>query len=319
MHKRGLRQRIRPRAAGGPAAPEHDNPPGHDGPGPEHDRPGPGGGEAAEQAAYEAAERARRGRRRLLVAGALFATLILPRVVSPPGSADGTETAPPGSGPGSTTASAGPHPGAGRSPSPAPAPGATGPGRSDAPHPPASPAPGGTGPAAGPGSGGDEAAFRSVRAGQCLTVHGNGTGWNRPAPTEATRIGCGDDRAFTRVTAVRHAPADGAGDPACPTGNGRATWTHGTTTLCLTRQFRTGQCLLAEADDGRMRAALMSAPACSSVPPSGQGRYDRLLRVTGVREDTAPCRENDPAAHSRYWRWRIDGGGRTLCTADATE
>ncbi|MFE9331276.1 hypothetical protein [Streptomyces sp. NPDC006925] len=309
MHKRGLRQRTRPRAADGSAAPEHD------GPAPEDDSPGPGDDEAAE---HEAAERARRGRRRLLVACALFATLILPRVVSPPGSADGTETARPASGPGSTTASAAPHPGAGSSSSPAPAP-ATGPDRSGAPHPPGSPAPGGTGPATGPGSGDEETAFRSVRAGQCLTVHGNGSGWNRPAPTEATRIDCGDDRAFTRVTAVRRSPADSTSDPACPTGNGRATWRGGSTTLCLTRQFRTGQCLLAEADDGRMRAALMSAPACSAAPPSGQGRYDRLLRVTGVRADTAPCRENDPASHSRYWRWRIDGGDRTLCTADATE
>ncbi|MEU7313437.1 hypothetical protein [Streptomyces sp. NPDC007083] len=311
MHKRGLRRRIRPRAADGPAAPEHD------GPGPEDDSPEPGDGEAAEHEAPESVERARRGRRRLLVAGALFATLILPRVVSPPGSADGTETARPAPRTGSATASASPHPGDGSSSSPAPAP--TGPAHGGAPRPPGSPAPGSTGPAAGPGSGGDEAAFRSVRAGQCLTVHGNGSGWNRPAPTRATRIGCGDDRAFTRVTAVRRSPADGTSDPPCPTGNGRATWTHGATTLCLTRQLRTGQCLLAEAHDGQVRAALMSAPACSTAPPSGPGRYNRLLRVTGVRDDTAPCRENAPAPHSRYWRWRIDGGDRTLCTADATE
>ncbi|MFI7244333.1 hypothetical protein [Streptomyces qinglanensis] len=311
MRNRGLRQRSRPRTADGPAAPEYG---GHS---PEHDSPEPGDDEAAGHEAYEAAERARRGRRRLLVAAALFATLILPRVVSPPGSADGTEAARPA--PGSATASATPRPGAGSSSSPAPAPTSTGPAHEDAPRPTGSPAPGRPGPAAGPGSGDGEAAFRSVHAGQCLTVHGNGSGWNRPAPTEATRIGCGDDRAFTRVTAVRRAPADGTSAPGCPTGNGRATWTHGATTLCLTRQFRTGQCLLAEADDGQVRAALMSAPACSAAPPSGPGRYNRLLRVTGVRDDTAPCRENDPAAHSRYWRWRIDGGDRTLCTADATE
>ncbi|MET9862408.1 hypothetical protein ABZY93_24475 [Streptomyces smyrnaeus] len=268
-------------------------------------------------------ERARRGRRRLLVAAALFATLILPRVVSTPGYADGAEAARPS--PGATGVPAHPRPGPedGQGPTtpPAPTPSLPASGSDGALPDPPTGAPSPPGPRSGTGPESDSAAraFRSVRAGQCLTVHGNGSGWSRPAPTEATRVPCGNDRAYTRVTAVRRTGASGEPHRACPTGNGRATWTHGDTTLCITRQFRTDQCLLAESKGGEVRAALMSAPACSTEPPSGTGRYDRLLKITGVHDEPTPCREGDSHGHSRYWTWRIDGGSRTLCTADATE
>ncbi|MBO8196350.1 hypothetical protein ITI46_32620 [Streptomyces oryzae] len=269
--------------------------------------------------------RARRGRRRLLVAGALFATLILPKVVGTPGYvdvSDGARAARPSAGGGSASAHPSPRPGDGSTASPAPS--LPGPGPSSAlPSPPAGspawPAPGGSGPVAGSGDDSLAGAFRSVRAGQCLTVHGNGSGWSRPAPVEATRVDCDDDRAYTRVTAVRRAGPGGETGRACPVGNGRAEWAHGDVTLCVTRQFRTGQCLLAEARGGEMRAALMSAPACSAEPRSGGGRYDRLLTITGVHEGRMPCREGDAGAHSRYWAWEVDGGERTLCTADAAE
>ncbi|RCG20483.1 hypothetical protein DTL70_19335 [Streptomyces diacarni] len=280
-------------------------------------------------ASEEVREGARRGRRRLLLATALFATLILPKVVSPPGSADGAAARP---SPSASSVPAYPTPRPDDSATTAPSPSRLGPTPGSAlPTP-----PGATGPEAGPGGDSDSPAadFRSVRAGQCLTVHGNGSGWSRPAPTEATRVPCGDDRAFTRVTAVHAAGHGGDTETSCPTGNGRAAWTHGGTTLCVTRQFRTDQCLLAESDHGRLRAALMSAPACSSQPPTGgdsgsgedggggngpPSRYDRLLTITGVYDRATPCREGDSGTHPRYWSWKVDGGSRTLCAADATE
>ncbi|MGP3973054.1 hypothetical protein ACTWQF_03280 [Streptomyces sp. 8N114] len=266
--------------------------------------------------------RARRGRRRLLVAGALFATLILPKVVGTPGYADvsdGAEAARPS--PGTSSVPAYPTRRPGDGPSASPVPSLPDPGPSGAlPSPPTStPTPDGSGPVTGPGSDSLAGAFRSVRAGQCLTVHGNGSGWSRPAPTKATRVPCDDDRAYTRVTAVRRTGPGGETGRACPTGNGRASWANGDTTLCVTRQFRTDQCLLAESSGGGMRAALMSAPACSTEPPSGEGRYDRLLRITGVHDEPTPCREGDAGEHSRYWTWKVDGGSRTLCTAEASE
>lgn len=280
------------------------------------------------------AARARRGRQRLLLATALFATLVLPKVVTPPGEADGASARPSPSAR-SVPAYPTPRPG-GSGPAPSSPPRSGLPPGSSLPTPPAdAPRPGATDPGMSDDALAD--AFHSVRAGQCLTVHGNGSGWSRPAPDKATRVPCGDDRAFTRVTAVRRTGPGEAGEgagPSCPTGNGRATWSHGETALCVTRQFRTGQCLLAESEGGRIRAALMSAPACSTRPPakgSGtahpgrsneadeKGRYDTLLTITGVRDRPAPCRETDDGVHSRYWTWKVDGGSRTLCTADATE
>ncbi|WP_369209195.1 hypothetical protein [Streptomyces sp. PU-14G] len=233
--------------------------------GEEQPPPAPRDADAGEQ---EAAASARRGRRRLLLATALFATLVLPKVVSPPGSADGAAARP---SPSASSVPAYPTPRPDDGATSAPSPSRLGPTPGSALPTPPGRAPGATGPADGPGGASDSlaAAFRSVRAGQCLTVHGNGSGWSRPAPTEATRVPCGDDRALTRVTAVHGAGPGGDTETSCPTGNGRAAWTHGDTTLCVTRQFRTDQCLLAESDRGRLRAALMSAPACSSLPPSG--------------------------------------------------
>ena len=265
-------------------------------------------------------ERARRGRRRLAVAGALFATLVLPRVADVPGYSGAAARPTPS--PSASSVPAYPSAGTGSTPSPtSPSSSPSLPDRS-AGRPLASP------PGEPPSPGATEAAtddnssaraFRSVQAGQCLTVHSDGTAWSRPAPTAATRVGCGDDRAFVRVTSVRQ---DQGG--ACPAGNGRAAWTHGGTSLCLTRQFRVDQCLLAESDDGQVRAALMSAPACSGQRPSG--KYDRLLTVTAVQDaddaESGSCHDDDRSKggeHSRYWTWKVDGEARTLCAADATE
>ncbi|WP_344527524.1 LppU/SCO3897 family protein [Streptomyces albiaxialis] len=272
-------------------------------------------------------ERARRGRWRLLVAGALFATLILPKVVSSASYTDPALAQPSPSGSASTVPaypSSGPTSGPTVSPSfpslPTTSPSST---SSDAfPEPgsgPSSPPTSGApSPTRAGGASGDPAAdaFRAVRAGHCLTVHSTGKGWSRAAPTKGARVGCGSDRAYVRVTSVRDDPGS------CPDGNGRDAWSHTakgrTVALCLTRQYRVDECLLADGGGGEMRAALMSAPACGGEPSKP---YDRVLRISSIHAKDAGsskglCARGDKD-RERYWTWRVDGGRYTLCAREA--
>lgn len=294
--------------------------------------------------------RARRGRWRLVVAVALFATLILPRVLS---SADDTAGVPAGpraapspmeSGAGTVTGT--PVPSGGPVPSSAPrtdgAAGASPPARGASPsagETSAGESSGGNPSAEGPSVAGPVAhAFRSVRAGQCLSVHRDardGDGWSAASPSAAARTGCAEPDAYVRVTAVRADAAD------CPRGPDRDHWSHhsarGAVALCLTRQLRTGDCLLASTQDQRVRADLMSAPDCGTrrLPRP----YDRVLTVTGVHPgvpDPAPAglcardegqrgdgkREHGGREHGQrgandqrtYWTWRVASGHTVVCT-----
>lgn len=264
-------------------------------------------------------ERARRGRWRLAVAGALFATLILPKVIS---SASYTDPALAQPSPSSSASEVPSYPSASpSSPSGAPSDlGLNGP--SSVPSTPGSvlPSPPATAEAdEGRVADAEAAAFRSVRSGQCLTVHGTGSGWSRTAPTAEVRVACGNDRAYVRVTAIRASRAD------CPDGNGRDVWAHSsgsrTTALCLTREYRVNQCLLAESSGGEMRASLMSSVDCDLREPTKP--YNRVLGVTSVHGRTAGGTPGDLCAESgdddtRYWTWQVDGGKHTLCAADRT-
>ncbi|MFG3252624.1 hypothetical protein [Streptomyces sp. NPDC048172] len=284
--------------------------------------------EPGDQAEFDGPEeRARRGRWRLVVAGALFATLILPKVISSASYTDPALAQPSPSGSASTVPaypSSGPTRGPTVSPSlpslptTAPSSSPSSDSGSGMPSPPtnAAPSPTRTGGASGEDSA--AAAFRGVRAGQCLTVHSTGKGWSREAPTKGARVGCGSERAYVRVTAVRDDRAS------CPDGNGRGAWASSdrgggrTVALCLTRQFRVDECLLAEGGGGEMRAALMSAPACGGKPSKP---YDRVLRITSIhaKDGGAPkglCTRGD-GDRERYWTWRVDGGRYTLCAREA--
>ena len=281
-------------------------------------------------------ERARRGRWRLIAAGALFATLILPKVVSSASYTDPALAQPAPSGSASTVPA---YPSASPSgglpsgmPSASPGLPSASPSLPSLPTTSPSSPDSGAGPTAPPTDagrptspvGGDAVApaFRAVRAGQCFAVHSTDKGWSRTAPTKGARVGCGDERAYVRVTSVRASRAS------CPDGNGRGAWAHTaggrTVALCLTRQYRVDECLLADGGGGEMRAALMSAPACDGEP---SGSYDRILRITSIHaKDGAGDRAGASAKglcargdkdRARYWTWRVDGGRYTLCARAA--
>lgn len=234
------------------------------------------------------ADKARRGKWRLVVAVVLFATVVLPKLVGPESY---TGSAPALSGP---SASATPSAAAGASPLASPRPSST-----------------------------DGDPFRTVRPGQCLSVHrdpSDGRGWSAAAPTAAVRVRCDAADARVRVSAVRSNPAD------CPGGGGTGHWSApapSSRSLCLTRQFRQDDCLFAAPEDSAdgVRADLMSAPECDTR--SFPEPYDRVLAVTGVLPDVARpappglCMRQ-PHDGTSYAQWRVgDGGEAVVCAAEA--
>ncbi|MGW7518408.1 LppU/SCO3897 family protein [Streptomyces sp. NPDC054796] len=279
-------------------------------------------------------DRARRGRWWLVIAAALFATVILPKMVGPEShSAPSPAASAPGPSPFTGAPSTLPQ---------APVSPSTGTGTvagtgtgdpSGAPDPyPGTPADGGASAGSEPAT---AAAFRAVKAGQCLSVHRVGREWSAAAPSAALTVDCSAERAYVRVSDVRSRTAD------CPDGDGRAHWSHTsdgrTTALCLTRQFHKGDCLLAlsdEADDagtdsagsgsgpgadaGSVRADLMSAPDCATGQPPSP--YDRLLTVTGIHRDAPEPVPQGLCARRvsddrQYWTWEV-GGGTVVCAAE---
>lgn len=234
------------------------------------------------------ADKARRGKWRLVVAAVLFATVVLPKLVGPESY---TGSAPALSGP---SVSATPSASAEASPPGRPRPSSTG---------------------------GEP--FHAVRAGQCLSVHrhsSDGRGWSAEAPTASVRVRCDAADARVRVSSVKSAPAD------CPAGDGNDHWSApapSSRTLCLTRQFRQDECLFAAPDDSAdgVRADLMSAPDCDTR--SFPEPYDRVLAVTGVLPEVA--RPAPPGLCMRqphdgtvYAKWRVGDGGEAVVCATET-
>ncbi|CAL9525850.1 serine/threonine-protein kinase [Streptomyces sp. enrichment culture] len=153
----------------------------------------------------------------------------------------------------------------------------------------------------------EDLAFRAVRAGDCLDVYDDGYDrWSRPVPV---RVDCDSAGAYVHVG--RAGPA-----ATCETGAGRDRWSHYgddgvRTVLCLSRQFRTGQCFTAGIDrEGRASANLMEIWNCSHdrVP---KGRT-HILQITGhyrMPSGGSPrCDEN-----TRYWTWEVNGGRSYIC------
>ncbi|MET7639645.1 serine/threonine-protein kinase [Streptomyces sp. NPDC005438] len=149
-------------------------------------------------------------------------------------------------------------------------------------------------------------AFQAIRAGDCLTAHKDGYGeWNHPVPTKVT---CGASHAYVLVTSARNGSAD------CPSQRGRTSWRNispeGSVTLCLTRQFRAGQCFLAGGESGRPGSAdLLTVWDCqaSEIP----SEYAYVMRITGVVSADARSCPGD-SGRTQYV-WRVYQSGSKLC------
>ncbi|MET9659432.1 serine/threonine-protein kinase [Streptomyces sp. NPDC006510] len=159
-------------------------------------------------------------------------------------------------------------------------------------------------------------AFRYVRSGQCLNAYDDGHGnWNSTVPLP---VDCDSANAYVFVT--RASSTGGTPDP-CPSGNGRGRWYHRAnddmnTTLCLTRQFRKGQCFPADLK-GNGNADLLVVWSCSAdkVPVAGQS----IAQITGYyRAPKSFSGQICPTDNGRrYWYWKVDGGKNIVCVSQA--
>ncbi|MGW1652684.1 serine/threonine-protein kinase [Streptomyces atratus] len=156
-------------------------------------------------------------------------------------------------------------------------------------------------------------AFRAVRSGDCLNVYDDGHGrWSASVPI---RVGCDSANAYVYVTSATST----SGSPYdCGSGNGRGEWHHSAddgfdTTLCLSRQFRKGQCFPADLK-GSVQADLMVVWNCNSdrVPLAGYS----IVQITGYfRAPKSYSGQICPSdAGQPYWYWKVDGDKNIVCT-----
>ncbi|MFF4244230.1 protein kinase [Streptomyces sp. NPDC001822] len=172
-------------------------------------------------------------------------------------------------------------------------------------------------PASAPTPDAQDAAFRAVSAGDCLSAYDDGYGdWSADAPKS---VDCDAADAYLLVTSAQ----DGLSSSACPTGPGRSFWYHSGSRagfgarLCVSRQFRVGECFVAKRDGTGMRdGRLMTVWGCSEdTVPTG---YDTILRITGRwrAESSYPpgyCAESrDDRAY--YYTFEVNDGKTVLCT-----
>ncbi|MFF4082184.1 serine/threonine-protein kinase [Streptomyces sp. NPDC001777] len=159
-------------------------------------------------------------------------------------------------------------------------------------------------------------AFRFIRSGQCLNAYADGHGsWNSAVPVP---VDCDSANAYVYVT--RAYSTGGTPDP-CPSGNGRGKWYHAAnddmnTTLCLTRQFRKGQCFPADLD-GNGDADLLVVWSCNAdkVPVAGQS----IAQITGYYRAPKSYRGQICPTNGgqRYWYWKVDDNKNIICVGRA--
>ncbi|MFE6518263.1 hypothetical protein ACFVGQ_33390, partial [Streptomyces sp. NPDC057748] len=159
-------------------------------------------------------------------------------------------------------------------------------------------------------------AFRYVTSGQCLNVYDDGYGnWSSAVPQP---VACDSANAYVHVT---RAYSTGGTPDRCPSENGSGTWYHAAkddmnTTLCLTRQFRKGQCFPADLD-GNGNARLLVVWSCNAdkVPVAGQS----IAQITGYyRAPKSYSGQICPAnSGQRYWYWKVDKGKNIICVSQA--
>ncbi|MFF9869618.1 serine/threonine-protein kinase [Streptomyces sp. NPDC013953] len=160
-------------------------------------------------------------------------------------------------------------------------------------------------------------AFRAVDSGDCLTAYDDGhESWSTRTPQT---VGCSAANAYLRVTSA----SEGIDFANCPSGNGRSYWYHSgsrysfATTLCVERQFRKGQCFVANRSGRTITASRpLNLWNCDATEvPHG---FNTVLQITGYHK----ARTFYPAGYcsrSRddrniYWTYEVDGGRNVLCT-----
>ncbi|MFE5092843.1 serine/threonine protein kinase [Streptomyces sp. NPDC056638] len=160
-------------------------------------------------------------------------------------------------------------------------------------------------------------AFRNVSTGDCLTAYDDGyKDWSTTVPRT---VSCSAADAYTRVTSARKGISFGD----CPVGSGRTYWYHSgsvsdfAVSLCVERQFRTGQCFVAKVSGTDVtKSLLMNVWNCdASKVPSG---YNATLQITGYHraQQSYPrgyCSRGQGDRNS-YWIYDVDGGKNVLCT-----
>ncbi|MFD8864525.1 protein kinase [Streptomyces sp. NPDC059590] len=160
-----------------------------------------------------------------------------------------------------------------------------------------------------------EEAFKAVSSGDCLDVVDTGYGgltkydWSEEKPN-TTSCGYG-----TRVKVTSTADD-------CPSGVAKATWSYYSTSsgertaLCLTGQYRQGDCLLAKHEGSNISSiAMLSSPNCTDrkVPVA----YNEILVVTDIYRANAStgtevCRHGQYDMNT-YWSTKVDDGATLLC------
>ncbi|MFB9392592.1 serine/threonine-protein kinase [Streptomyces coeruleoprunus] len=156
----------------------------------------------------------------------------------------------------------------------------------------------------------EDLAFRAVRAGECLDVYADGYGeWSRSVPV---RVSCDSASAYVYVTRTSTDT-----DTDCRRGQGRSQWLNFgaddiDTVLCLTRQFRAGQCFTAKMDQNyRATADLMVVWNCDGDKvPRGQ---THIMQITGYYRMPSDRRVNCVNDNSRFWWWEVNDGKSVVC------
>lgn len=162
-----------------------------------------------------------------------------------------------------------------------------------------------------------DSAFRDVSTGDCLTAYDNGyEDWSTSVPRT---VSCGAADAYTRVTSARKGIRFGD----CPVGNGRTYWYHSGSvpdfgvSLCVERQFRTGQCFVARISGTKVtKSRLMNVWSCDAEKvPAG---FNATLRITGYHRAQKSYPQGYCARsqgdRNYYWIYDVDGGKNVLCT-----
>ncbi|MEV6263231.1 serine/threonine-protein kinase [Streptomyces sp. NPDC051784] len=162
----------------------------------------------------------------------------------------------------------------------------------------------------------EDEAFDEVSSGDCLTAYDDGYGdWSTDTPQT---VDCGAANAYLRVTSTD----SGISGSDCPDGSGESYWTHSgsepefSTTLCVERQFRVGQCFVSKHQGDRMVSArLMTVWDCGKeTVPKG---YDVILQIAGrwKAEATYPpgyCAANRNDRET-YWLFEVNDDRTVLC------